>query len=77
MTIDRLTDAVTKLHDTANTLIEIQNNVDTLQRNLSSIRDDLQRNLSSMKDELEALTDVLEDEFHDVLMNEVIKDDEV
>ena len=69
MTIDRLTDAVTKLHDAAKTVAEIQNNVDILQR--------IQKSLSSMKDELEALTDILEDEFHDVLMNEVMKDNEL
>ena len=69
MTIERLTDAVTKLHNTAKVFAEIQNNVDILQR--------IQISLSSMKDELEALTDILENEFHDVLMNEVMKDDEV
>ena len=67
MTIDRLTDAVTKLHNAAKTFAEIQNNVDILQR--------IQISLLSMRDELEALTDILENEFHDVLINEVMKDD--
>ena len=62
MTIERLTDAVTKLNDTAKALVEVQNNVDTLQRSLLS-----------MRNELEVLTDILEDEFHD----EVMKNDEV
>lgn len=66
MTIDRLTDAVTNLHDTAMMLSKAQESVDALQKSLLSIRD-----------ELETLTDILEDEFHDTLMNEVINDDEV
>ena len=65
MTIERLTDAVTKLHDTAKSLSKAQIDVDLLQRELMAIRDDL-----------EILTDILEDEFHDVLMNEVMKDDD-
>ena len=65
MTIERLTDAVTKLHDTAKSLSKAQIDVDSLQRELMAIRDDL-----------EVLTDILEDEFHDVLMNEVMKDDD-
>ena len=62
MTIDRLTDAVTKLRNTATMLSKAQENVDALQKSLLS-----------MRDELEALTDILEDEFHD----EVMKDNEV
>ena len=65
MTIERLTDAVTKLHDTAKSLSKAQIDVDSLQRELMAIRDDL-----------EVLTDILEDEFHDMLMNEVMKDDD-
>lgn len=65
MTIDRLTDAVTKLHDTAKALSKAQTDIDSLQRELMI-----------MKDDLEILTDILEDEFHDVLMNEVMKDDD-
>ena len=66
MTIDRLTDAVTNLHDTAMMLSKAQESIDLLQKSLLSIRD-----------ELEILTDIIEDEFHDVLMNEVMKDNEV
>ena len=66
MTIERLTNAVTKLNDTAKALVKVQENVDSLQKSLSS-----------MKDELKFLTDVLEDEFHDTLMSEVMKDDEL
>lgn len=66
MTIERLTDAVTKLNDTAKALVKVQENVDLLQKSLSS-----------MRDELKFLTDVLEDEFHDTLMSEVMKDDEL
>ena len=66
MTIERLTDAVTNLHDTAMILSKAQESVDSLQKSLLS-----------MRDKLETLTDILEDEFHDVLMNEVMKDDEV
>lgn len=66
MTIERLTDAVTNLHDTAMILSKAQESVDSLQKSLLSIRG-----------KLETLTDILEDEFHDVLMNEVIKDDEI
>lgn len=66
MTIERLTNAVTKLNDTAKALVNVQENVDSLQKSLSS-----------MKDELKFLTDVLEDEFHDTLMSEVMKDDEL
>lgn len=62
MIIDRLADAVTKLHDTAMMLSKAQESVDALQKSLLS-----------MRDELEALTDILEDEFYD----EVIKDNEV
>ena len=65
MTIDRLTDAVTKLHDTAMMLSKAQESVDSLQKSLLS-----------MRGKLETLTDILEDEFHDVLMNEVMKDDD-
>lgn len=65
MTIERLTDAVTNLHDTAMMLSKAQESVDSLQKSLLS-----------MRDKLETLTDILEDEFHDVLMNEVIKDDD-
>ena len=66
MTIERLTDAVTKLHNTAMMLSKAQESINSLRKSLSS-----------MRDELETLTDILEDEFHDVLMNEVMKDDEV
>lgn len=66
MTIERLTDVVTKLHDTAMILSKAQESIDSLQKSLLSIRD-----------ELETLTDIIEDEFHDVLMNEVMKDNEV
>ena len=66
MTIERLTNAVTKLNDTAKALVKVQENVDSLQKSLSS-----------MKDELKFLTDVLEDDFHDTLMSEVMKDDEL
>lgn len=62
MTIDRLTNAVTKLHDTAMMLSKAQESVDALQKSLLSIRDGL-----------ETLTDILEDEFHD----EVMKDDRI
>lgn len=65
MTIERLTDAVTNLHDTAMILSKAQESVDSLQKSLLSIRNGL-----------ETLTDILEDEFHDVLMNEVMKDDD-
>lgn len=65
MTIERLTDAVTNLHDTAMILSKAQESVDSLQKSLLS-----------MRGKLETLTDILEDEFHDVLMNEVIKDDD-
>ena len=65
MTIDRLTDAVTNLHDTAMILSKAQESVDSLQKSLLS-----------MRGKLETLTDILEDEFHDVLMNEVMKDDD-
>lgn len=66
MTIERLTDAVTNLHDTAMILSKAQESVDSLQKSLLS-----------MRGKLETLTDILEDEFHNVLMNEVMKDDEV
>ena len=57
MTIDRLTDAVTKLHDTAMMLSKAQESVDALQKSLLSIRGGL-----------EVLTDILEDEFYDKVM---------
>ena len=57
MTIDRLADAVTKLHDTAMMLSKAQESVDALQKSLLSIRGGL-----------EVLTDILEDEFYDKVM---------
>lgn len=66
MTIEVLADAVTKLNETTRTWVKLRDEVG---------EDNIY--IKRMGETLRELTDILEQEFHEIILNEVMADDEL